>query len=86
MDNLAPVLDLSLVSREVALRTWLAYHNIHKIELARSLGTQPSTITRIIKGERAPAKYIRLLEEAGIPAELLPRPNGRKPGRPRKAN
>lgn len=78
------MLDLSLVSRETALKTWLAYHGIPKSELARKLNTQPSTITRIIKGERAPAKYIQKLKDCGIPSDLLPKPNNRGPGRPRK--
>ncbi|WP_232034926.1 helix-turn-helix domain-containing protein [Desulfovibrio ferrophilus] len=50
--------------------------------LARLLGVHPSMITRIVKGETAPAKRIQQLAEIGVPEDLLPIPS-RPPGRPR---
>lgn len=71
--------------RQARLKAWLAYHGVGNRELAEKLGVHPSMITRIFKGERAPAERIAQLVELGIPKSLLPEPNGRKPGRPKKA-
>ncbi len=68
--------------RQARLKAWLAYHGIGNRELAEKLGVHPSMITRICKGERAPAERIAQLVELGIPRTLLPEPNARKPGRP----
>jgi transcriptional regulator with XRE-family HTH domain len=75
------VLDLSQVERETALRTWLAYHGIGEKQLATQVGVSPSSITRIIKGERASRDLVERLVGVGIPASLLPEP-GPGPGRP----
>jgi len=54
-----------------------------KAELAGRLGVHPSMISRIISGQRAPAKRIAQLMALGIPAQLLPNPTKRGRGRPR---
>ncbi|WP_035104267.1 helix-turn-helix domain-containing protein [Desulfohalovibrio reitneri] len=77
------VLDLSAVDRERALRAWLVYHGIGEKRLAEQCGVTPSTITRLIKGQRCSRKLIGMLVDMGIPASLLPSP-GPGPGRPRK--
>lgn len=77
------LLDASAPSRQDRLRAWLALHGIRFGELAEQLGVHPSMITRIVKGERAPAKRIRQLLELGIPEDLLPEPSP-PPGRPAK--
>jgi transcriptional regulator with XRE-family HTH domain len=69
--------------REAGLKAWLARRGIGHRQLARQLGVHPSMITRIFKGERRPPKRIRQLIDLGIPADLLPAPNVRGPGRPR---
>ncbi|QJT08929.1 XRE family transcriptional regulator [Oceanidesulfovibrio marinus] len=66
------------------LRAWLAFNGISNKELAIHLGTHTSFVTRLIKGERRPKDKIQRLVEYGIPANLLPAPSERGPGRPRK--
>lgn len=82
-----PYSDLPLeqknAKRQASLKAWLAYHGIGNRQLARQLDVHPSMITRIFKGERRPPRRIRQLIEMGIPANLLPPPNTRRPGRPR---
>lgn len=80
LDN---TLDSKNVKRQASLKAWLAYHGIGNRQLARQLAVHPSMITRIFKGERRPPRRIRQLIEMGIPANLLPAPNTRRPGRPR---
>jgi len=64
------------------LQAWLAFRGISKSDLARKIGVHPSMISRIIRGERAPARRLKqLVEEGERPAELLPPPSG-PPGRP----
>ncbi|MGE4297344.1 MAG: transcriptional regulator [Desulfovibrionaceae bacterium] len=81
--SMRKILDLSLVDRETALRTWLAYHRIEEKRLADELGVHKGIITRIIKGERAPRELIARLIQFGVPPQLLPEP-GPGPGRPPK--
>jgi ribosome-binding protein aMBF1 (putative translation factor) len=76
--------DVKKGARQARLKAWLAYHGIGNRELAEKLEVHPSMITRICKGERAPAERIAQLVELGIPRTLLPEPNKRKPGRPKK--
>jgi hypothetical protein len=68
-------------SRQDRLRSWLALHKIRHGDLALALGVHPSMITRIVNGDRAPARRIGELAKLGIPRELLPEPS-RSPGRP----
>ncbi len=65
------------------LRAWLAYRNIKMGSLSKLIGVHPSMITHIVKGDRAPAKRIKQLADAGIPKKLLPKPSN-PPGRPPK--
>lgn len=78
-------LDLNKPSRQAELRAWIILNGYTMGQLARILGVHPSMMTRIVSGERAPAKRIRQLEELGIPKELLPKPS-LPPGRPPKKN
>lgn len=73
------VLDLTKVSRETALKTWLAYHRIEKKRLAEQLGVHRGTVTRLINGQRTSRDLIERLAALGIPRELLPDP-GPRPG------
>lgn len=75
------LLDLALVDRETALRTWLCYHKISIKDLTITAKVSASTITRIVSGERAPREAIERLVNSGVPRDLLPTP-GRGPGRP----
>jgi len=68
------------------LKTWLEVQGITQRDLAESLGVHPSMITRIFKGERTPPDRIAALVKLGIPSNLLPPPNERGPGRPRKVS
>jgi len=74
----------SMKERLRKLRTWLEVQGITQRDLAESLGVHPSMITRIFKGERTPPDRIAALVKLGIPPHLLPPPNQRGPGRPRK--
>ena len=75
--------DLVSTTRQAKLNAWLAFRGIQKKDLANRLGVHPSMISRIIRGERRPAKRIAELVALGIPAHLLPQP-GPSPGRPSK--
>lgn len=75
--------DTFSTHRSNALRAWLKYRNIKRKDLAAYLGVDPSYVTRIIAGERAPAKHLERLKTYGIPADLLPDP-AQSPGRPKK--
>ncbi|MGE4297345.1 MAG: helix-turn-helix domain-containing protein [Desulfovibrionaceae bacterium] len=66
------VLDLAAVDRETALKSWLVYHRLGCSDLAASIGVAPSTISRVITGERRSAKTISGLVALGVPRELLP--------------
>ncbi len=68
--------------RQARLKAWLAYHNVSNKRLAEELEVHPSMISRIIRGQRAPARLLQKLQTFGIPTELLPLPS-RPPGRPR---
>ncbi len=69
-------LDLSKVSRETALKTWLAYHRIGYRELAAKIGVDPSFISYIVQGKRRSKRVSDALQELGVPPQLLP---GRDP-------
>ncbi len=69
--------------RQARLKAWLAYHNVSNKSLAELLEVHPSMISRIIRGQRAPARLLHKLAQAGIPRDLLPKPS-RPPGRPRR--
>lgn len=64
-------LDLGLVDRRVALRTWLIYHGITEKEIAARLKISASTVTRILSGQRRSSALLARLTELGIPACLL---------------
>ncbi|MEW5772387.1 MAG: helix-turn-helix transcriptional regulator [Thermodesulfobacteriota bacterium] len=66
-------LDLSKVSRETALKTWLAYHRIGYRELAAKVGVDPSFISYIVQGKRRSRRVLDALRALGVPPELLPR-------------
>lgn len=76
MDDFPPaanlVLDLSSVERATALNAWLAYHNLSKRELALRLGVGPSTVSRLISGQRHSPRLLQALARMGVPPELLP--------------
>ncbi len=72
---MAITLDLTKVSRETALRTWLAYHRIEKKWLAEQLGVHRGTVTKIINGQRSSRDLVDRLVALGIPRELLPEPS-----------
>jgi len=65
-------LDLSKVSRETALKTWLAYHRIGYRELAAKIGVDPSFISYIVQGKRRSRRVVEALMDLGVPPELLP--------------
>ena len=65
-------LDLSKVSRETALKTWLAYHRIGYRELAVRIGVDPSFISYIVQGKRRSRRVLDALKALGVPPELLP--------------
>ena len=74
----------NMEDRQARLKAWLAYHNIPNKRLAEELEVHPSMISRIIRGQRAPARLLEKLTAFGIPEELLPLPS-RPPGRPRSS-
>lgn len=84
MNKTSKQFDNTKPNRCAQLKAWLALHQIRNADLAESLEVHPSMITRIINGERAPAKRISQLADFGIPEELLPLPS-KSPGRPRRA-
>ncbi len=65
------LLDLCLVERRVALRTWLIYHGITEKEIGARLKVSASTVTRLLSGERRNPELIARLTELGIPRCLL---------------
>ncbi|MBU1003553.1 MAG: helix-turn-helix domain-containing protein [Proteobacteria bacterium] len=75
------LLEANTPPRQAKLRAWLVLNGFAMGELAKRLGVHPSMITRIVKGESAPARRIEQLAELGVPQELLPVPS-RPPGRP----
>jgi hypothetical protein len=75
------LLDLKTPDRQATLNAWLALHGLKKKDLASRLGVHPSMITRILRGDRCPARRIAELAALGIPVHLLPEP-GPPPGRP----
>lgn len=64
-------LDLGKVDRKTALRTWLIYHGISEKEIAERLSVSPSTVTRLLSGERRSKDLIDKLASFGIPPALL---------------
>lgn len=64
-------LDLGKVDRKTALRTWLIYHGISEKEIAEKLSVSPSTVTRLLSGERRSPDLIDKLANFGIPPILL---------------
>ncbi|MEW5772389.1 MAG: helix-turn-helix domain-containing protein [Thermodesulfobacteriota bacterium] len=66
------LLDLSKVDPSTALNAWLIYHNLSKKELSQRLGVGPSTVTRLIAGQRRSPRLRAALEQMGIPSTLLP--------------
>ena len=74
---MAILLDLTKVSRETALKTWLAYHRIEKKRLADELGVHRGTVTKLINGQRSSRDLVERLVTLGIPRELLPDPTPR---------
>jgi transcriptional regulator with XRE-family HTH domain len=70
------LLDLSKVSRETALKTWLAYHRIGYRELAAKIGVDPSFISYIVQGKRRSKRVLDALQSLGVPPELLPGRDG----------
>ena len=77
-------LDSNGHDRQAALNAWLQLHRLSKTGLAARLGVHPSMISRIVSGQRAPARRIRQLVELGVPEDLLPEPTSRGRGRPSK--
>jgi IS30 family transposase len=67
-------LDLTAVDRERALRTWLVFHGMDLFEIAGKLRVAHSTVSRLIKRERASMRRVEQLHSLGIPRELLPAP------------
>lgn len=65
-------LDLSKVSRETALKTWLAYHRIGYRELAVKVGVDPSFISYMVQGKRRSKRVREALVNLGVPPDLLP--------------
>ncbi|WP_034641866.1 hypothetical protein [Desulfovibrio inopinatus] len=65
-------LNLNEVDRETALRTWLTYHKLGNLELARRLDVDPSFVTYIVQGKRISRRVIDKMIDMGIPEELLP--------------
>jgi len=72
MNNGKLVLDLTVVERTTALRAWLAYHEMDLFSIAGRLGVAHSTVTRLLKREKASLKRVEQLRNLGIPRELLP--------------
>ncbi len=68
------VLDLTAVERKTALRAWLAYHEMDLFFIADRIGAAHSTVTRLLKRDRASYKRVEQLRALGIPGELLPQP------------
>lgn len=81
MQKTSKQFDSNKPTRQAQLKAWLALNEVRHADLARELQVHPSMITRIIKGDRAPAKRIEQLAALGIPKELLPLPSN-PPGRP----
>ncbi|WP_144082405.1 helix-turn-helix domain-containing protein [Desulfocurvibacter africanus] len=77
MDKQAQVIE-----RDLRIEHWLRSNGVDRKQLAARVGCHRSYITRIFKGERAPASIIGKLVEIGVPADLLPNPQKtkRKPG------
>jgi DNA-directed RNA polymerase specialized sigma subunit len=67
-------LDLTAVDRERALRTWLVFHGMDLFEIAAKLRVAHSTVSRLIKRDRASMRRVEQLHNLGIPRELLPVP------------
>lgn len=67
-------LDLTAIDRERALRAWLVYHDLDMHTIASSMRVAHSTVTRLVKRERASRRRIEQLRGLGIPTELLPKP------------
>lgn len=68
------VLDLTAVDRKTALRAWLAYHEMDLFFIAERIGAAHSTVTRLLKRDKASFKRVEQLRSLGIPGELLPQP------------
>ncbi|MGE4297343.1 MAG: transcriptional regulator [Desulfovibrionaceae bacterium] len=75
-------LDLSLVDRETALKTWLTYHKLGTGQLAAAIGVNPAFITYLIQGKRRSRRVVEAMVRLGVPRSLLP-DAGNGPGRPR---
>jgi len=69
---MGPYLDLSLITRPVALRAWLVYNGISYADLAEELNVDPSFICRFMSGERRSARLQEHLLQKGVPPSLLP--------------
>lgn len=83
-NKISKLIDPNGSDRQTSLKAWLVYHGVPMHKLASAIGVHPSMVSRIIRGERAPAKRIQQLIALGIPEELLPAPSpppGRPPGK-----
>jgi IS30 family transposase len=73
-NNGSLVLDLTAVDRKTALKAWLAYHEMDLFFIAGRIGVAHSTVTRLLKRDKASYKRVGQLRALGIPGELLPQP------------
>ena len=67
-------------SRQARLNAFLIQHGVTTTELAKRLGCTISNVSDIKAGRKTTTHLILKMIELGIPAELLPEPNGNRPG------
>jgi predicted transcriptional regulator len=65
------ILDLRKVDNVRALKCWLAYNDMNITVLAKRLEVHPSTVSRVITGERASRVTVEKLIALGLPSELF---------------
>lgn len=67
-----------------SLREWMDKQDITVRSIADRLNISVATASTLLRGETMPVQRHEALQHLGFPADLLPAPLDRKPGRPAK--